>query len=307
MAESSVAYLSSPRALDSLGRDPYWPKWDSPWWHMTALWESGEARRIPREAALMLAASMRRHHLDFFPIKPGELPKGKDPYRNIVCHCALGTIHQVLRDCGTDPDAALPWARGWFLKYQLPDGGWNCDEKAYLKDRPKSSIVSTVPVLEALLDFPSRTPAEDRALDAGAQYMIDHRLFRRAGGGSVIDEAWLKPVFPRFYDYDLLRGLSLLTRWAWLRRRDLPRRAVSEAVELLEKAFPDGKVIPAGPGCAKDDTLAYRGGKWAREPASTFPLREALSRATWPSAALTLHWERARRDLENLGKAGRLA
>lgn len=306
MAEASLAYLSSPRSLESLSRDPYWPKWDSPWWHMTLWWELGEARRIPREAAYAMRESLRRHCLNFFPIKPGELPAGKDPHRNVICHCALGTIHQVLRACGADPDAAMPWARPWFVRYQLPDGGWNCDEKAYLKPKPKSSMVSTLPVLEAVLDSQPWTPEEERLLDKGAQYLIDHRLFRRSGGGAIIDEKWLKPRFPRFYDYDLLRGLSFLTRWAWVRRKNLPRKAIAEAMELMHKNFPNGKVVTSGQGCSDDDTLALHGGKWVREPASTFPLLEKASRTNWPCEALTLKWERVRRDLEALEKAGRL-
>jgi len=30
--EKSRSYLSSSEALQSIERDPYWPKWSSPWW-----------------------------------------------------------------------------------------------------------------------------------------------------------------------------------------------------------------------------------------------------------------------------------
>lgn len=43
----SVRYLDSDAAVRSIEADTYWPKWDSPWWHMLLLWELGEAQRIP--------------------------------------------------------------------------------------------------------------------------------------------------------------------------------------------------------------------------------------------------------------------
>ena len=39
--EHSVAYLDSPQAREALAVDAYWPKWDSPWWHMLLLDEMG--------------------------------------------------------------------------------------------------------------------------------------------------------------------------------------------------------------------------------------------------------------------------
>lgn len=41
------ASLSSASALQSIERDPYWPKWDSPWWHMSLLNEMDLAKEIP--------------------------------------------------------------------------------------------------------------------------------------------------------------------------------------------------------------------------------------------------------------------
>ena len=48
--EKSKAYLASPEALQSIERDPYWPKWHSPWWHMCLLNELNLAQEIPAQA-----------------------------------------------------------------------------------------------------------------------------------------------------------------------------------------------------------------------------------------------------------------
>ena len=53
-------------------------------------------------------------------------------------------MYQVLFACGVDIDGRAPWIRAWFLRYQLPDGGLNCDEKAYAGSGGASSIQSTV-------------------------------------------------------------------------------------------------------------------------------------------------------------------
>ena len=59
--EQSLDYLGSDQAWADIGRDPYWPKWDNAWWHMTLLFELGLAVRIPRRIAERMAASANEH------------------------------------------------------------------------------------------------------------------------------------------------------------------------------------------------------------------------------------------------------
>ena len=93
---SSVEYLGSDAAQRSLDTDAYWPKWNSPWWHMLLLWELGEERRIPERAVSKLVESLSALRVKIFPIHPHEVPDGADPYRDIQCHCAIGNVHQLL-------------------------------------------------------------------------------------------------------------------------------------------------------------------------------------------------------------------
>ena len=69
--------------------------------------------------------------LKIFPIEPGELPPGASPQRDVLCHCALGSMVQILSACGRDVDRELPWIKPWFVRYQMADGGLNCDDTAY--------------------------------------------------------------------------------------------------------------------------------------------------------------------------------
>ena len=154
--EESLRYLGSDRALQSLNADPYWPKWDSPWWHMLLLHEMGLTKQIPESVIERNVAVLDAFPLKIFPVHPEEVPKGIDYARMTLCHCYLGNIYQVLAAWGVDVDARLRWIRPWFLRYQMADGGLTCDNDAYLvKDEVPSSMVGTIAAFEAVL---LRTP-----------------------------------------------------------------------------------------------------------------------------------------------------
>lgn len=274
--EDTLQYLGSEAAMESLDANPYWPKWDGPWWRMMLLFEMGLASRIPRRCVDKLVSKMKSDCLHFFPIRIEELPPGANPYGDIPCHCQLGTLYCLLLACGVDVDTELPWIRPWFVKYQLPDGGLNCDEAVYSRDTPHSSIVSTLPPLEAVLSADEWTPEEERFLDRGAEYLLQRRLFRSLSkGGVVINESWTRLCFPRFYQYDLLRGLRFLARWAERRGRRIPAEAVAEAIGLV-------RPIP-GRRMFEEEPRTRRAPHWeVVYPASTFDLLDRASReAAW--------------------------
>jgi hypothetical protein len=294
----STAYLASAKARESLARDPYWPKWDSPWWHMTLLFELGRADAIPRPAAEDMFAALESKYVRWFPNPREPLPAGKDPSRDALCHCGLGNMLQTLEACGLDVDARAPWMRPWFLRYQLPDGGLNCDEKAYEKGTA-SSIQSTLPALEAVISAPRPlTLAEGEFVDRGAEYLIERRLACRRRDGRPMDEDFLKIGFPRFYDYDVLRGLSFLAAWSRVQKRPVPREAVAPTLSALAARFPDGTIRVEKAGLAAEGSLnPAEGGTWSRGPASSFPLLDAARRVGAASEVLTRRWAEARAAL----------
>lgn len=241
LLNASKTYLSSPEALASIERDPYWPKWDSPWWHMSLLYEMGLAKEIPQATVVKMVGVLKNHYLPIFPIKAEEVPTGTDPVRKIACHCAVGNIYQVLFHAGVDVDKELPWMRPWFMKYQLPDGGLNCDEAVYVKAVPKSSIMTTVACLEAVF-FCRRgdlTDAETEFLNRGASYLVRQKLFRKVSTGEVIDKDWLEIRFPRFYDYDFLRGYYFLAKWSQHSGFSIPDDLTREVVDLVSRQMTD--------------------------------------------------------------------
>lgn len=311
---ATIDYLASSEALASLEADPYWPKWNSPWWRMTLLFEMGLTSKIPRSCVGKMVQKMKSHFLQFFPFREEELPprtdvvrlpSGMSVYRNVACHCALGTMYQVLSEFGVAMDQELPWIRPWFLKYQLPDGGLNCDESAYTRPEPKSSVVSTLPPLEAVLLYTNHgfTPEETRFLNQGAKYLLKRRLFRSLSkNGQIINEDWLKPCFPRFYKHDILRGIRLLVRWAEKMNSPLPSEAIVEAVTLIgQQADTEGRIAPGRLSFSGAKTLKQEtSSSWTSQPAQSFALLDQVSAVGTPSVYLQSEWTKTLKGLAHL-------
>jgi hypothetical protein len=304
----AVDYLDSPDAIKDVERDSYWPKWHSPWWHMLLLHEMGETKRIPKAIVSAFIASLNRMPLKIFPIHDQDMPSGVDPYRQTMCHCQLGNVYQVLAAWGVDLDSELPWIRPWFLRYQMSDGGLNCDNSAYLvKDEVASSMVGTIAAFEAVLLYTPRPwTIEGRAfLDRAARFLIDRKLTQGSPTKHNAAERksalqWRKLCFPRFYMYDVLRGLNALTLWAEKTRQPLPKEAIAEVVRDLQERFSDGKVrCERNAHLGMTTLLPAQNGEWIRsQPATTFPLFVKTGAVNEVSPFLTQQWADVRRRLQ---------
>jgi hypothetical protein len=307
----SVDYLGSDAALASIAIDPYWPKWDSPWWHMLVLHELGEAQQIPARAVTALVDRLDALPLKFFPFSQDEAP-GAELWRDTACHCALGNIYQALAAAGVDVDARLPWIKPWFLRYQMADGGLNCDETAYLvKGECPSSMVGTIAPFEAM-QLGTWTAEQRAFLDRAASCLIERQLMQ---GSSTAHNArerdgaprWLAPCFPRLYFYDVLRGLAALVGWAERSGAAIPRAAIAGVVEHLAAAFPDGAIRVQRHGFEICPTTRNPGQAGAgRQPTSQFELLRAAGEIGAPSPTATRQWTAARRGLLRLFDAGQI-
>lgn len=301
--EESIRYLASNEAMQSLKVNTYWPKWNSPWWHITLLWEMGQGHLIPKQAINLLLQEVKLHCLPHF--FTADFPPGAEPFLDGNCHCGLGTIYQILSSHDIDVDRELPWIRPWFFKYQMPDGGLNCDDAAYHHADQPSSMVGTIGPLEAVLLCTKRpfTKEEQQFLDKGTECILKRGLMRGSHDEEREDEAdWLKPCFPRFYFYDVLRGLSYVLKYAEIRKKLIPLQSIAPALEHLRREFADGKI--------RTRRLSYEGigtyamsaaGEWLRrQHATRFPLLEKVSAVDQVSPYLTASWNEALNRLERL-------
>ncbi len=298
--KSSINYLSSDAAIKTVESDPYWPKWNSPWWHMLLLHEMGETKKIPRLIVEKYIASLNRIPLKIFPIHQHEMSEGVDPWRGSPCHCQLGNVYQVLAAYGIDVDQELPWIRPWFLRYQMADGGLNCDNDAYLvKDETPSSMVGTIAAFEAILLYTPRnwTPEEIEFLEKCAKFLINRKLklgsdTKHNPGERVSAEKWMQLCFPRYYLYDVLRGLNALLIWSDKTKNKISADAIHDVVGSLKTRFPEGQIKIQRQSFEGVGTITENeSGEWIRkQPASFFPLLNIVSKTDDVSPFLTKQW-----------------
>ncbi|GIP22900.1 hypothetical protein [Paenibacillus sp. J22TS3] len=267
--EDSIRLLETTSDFDEGRGEMSRRKWDGPWWHMAALYEMGEVKQIPQSAIVKAKLLLEKQVWRTFIISAEDYPTSKsDKLKMDCCHCELAVFYMILMAYGCDLDKELPWIREWLLKHQLPDGGLNCEPDAYLHSK-KSSIISTLPPLEAILWFTDREFTEQEAhfLDEGARYLIEHQLVCSKQNGNVIDTEWLKPCFPRFFEYDILRGMSFLAEWSRRRNKALPSGLLVQGLERLNR------YVVAG-GLRIGRQVSDPQGPWGGH---TFPLFEAVS------------------------------
>ncbi|MEK4509012.1 hypothetical protein [Paenibacillus sp. FSL K6-2524] len=233
--EESIRFLESTPDLAMENCEDSRRKWNGAWWHMAALYEMGEVKQIPGSAIAKAKKILETQTWPVFIISADDHPTSEtDKIKMDCCHCELAVFYMILMAYGCDLDKELPWIREWFLQHQLSDGGLNCDPDAYTHSN-KSSIVSTLPPLEAILYYTNRafTVQEADFLDQGARYLIEHRLVCSKQSGNIIDTEWLKPCFPRFFEYDILRGMSFLVEWSRRRNKPLPTELLNEGIQQL--------------------------------------------------------------------------
>ena len=113
----------------------------------------------------------------------------------------------------------------------------------------------------------------------------------------------MQPCFPRFYFYDVLRGLNALVFWAEQTGKRLPREAVQPVLDHLQKSYPDGTVRMERVSFAGRDTWQQSvGGAWSdtRTVAKTFPLLNAVSQVGEVSPYLSWQWQATKQRLADL-------
>lgn len=120
------------------------------------------------------------------------------------------------------------------LKWQWPDGGWNCDKKP---GAIHSSFHETWIPLLAMKEYAeaSGSPRVFEAVEKAGEVFLSHHLFKRKADGAVIDEQFTRIAYPAYWHYDILAGLRVMVAVGKITD---PRCAA--ALDLLEsKRLPD--------------------------------------------------------------------
>jgi hypothetical protein len=121
------------------------------------------------------------------------------------------------------------------LKWQWPDGGWNCDKHP---EADTSSFMETLIPLRALALYAGVSgDAKIRiAAERASEVFLKRQLFKRIRDGSVIDRHFVLLSYPPYWHYNILFGLKVMAEAGFISD---PR--CKAALDLLEaKRLPDG-------------------------------------------------------------------
>jgi hypothetical protein len=123
------------------------------------------------------------------------------------------------------------------LKWQWPDGGWNCDGAA---SGYRSSFHESWATAIGLASYHYATGNADAlaAAHRTAELLLEHRLFKSLKTGEPIHPSFVALHWPAYWHYDFLGGLRVLRAVDVGMLRD-PR--ATDALDLLEsKQLGDG-------------------------------------------------------------------
>jgi hypothetical protein len=125
------------------------------------------------------------------------------------------------------------------VRWQWPDGGWNCDRKP---EATRSSFWESLIPLRALSLY-GRERRSEQALEAArraAEVFLRRRLFRRERDGAIMNEQFVKLRYPWYWKYDILFGLKVMAEAGFI--GDARCR---ESLDLLESKRLDDGGFPA--------------------------------------------------------------
>lgn len=259
--------LAGQQADGGFGCHPY-TKWRGAHWRLVSLVALGIS---PGHTHCVAAAMQVLRWLTGKQHRQGILTT-----RGLTRRCASqeGNALGVCCCLGMAEDPRVQLLAESLVKWQWPDGGWNCDRRPQAHH---SSFHESLKPMWGLLEY-HRATGEPEALAAAkrtAELLLEHRLFRATSTGQVIDEEWTRLHWPAYWHYDLLGALDTL--WLMAGAPADPRAA--EALELLEaQRLPDGKWRHTGRRYWRSPDLKGAGTEatdWGsvREPSKRITLR----------------------------------
>lgn len=124
------------------------------------------------------------------------------------------------------------------LRWQWPDGGWNCDKHP---EAIHSSFNETLIPLRALIAYSkiSGDPRILRAVERSAEVFLSRQLFRRIRGQAIMDRNFVLLHYPCYWHYDILFGLKVMVEAGLIgdKRCELALDLL-ESKQLVDGSFP---------------------------------------------------------------------
>jgi len=225
---SRVSTLLSERGID--GKIPYHPyqKWRGAHWILACLsdlgYPAGDKTLIP----------MREQVYDWLFSENHE--KHIKTIEGLVRRCASQESYALfyLLKLGLADNRTHELARR-LIKWQWPDGGWNCDKRPEAR---KSSFVESLIPFRALSLHAKITGDKEskQAARRAVELFLKRELYKKLADGSVIKDSFIKLHYPCYYEYDILFALKVMAETGYI-----GKKRCRAALSLLEsKRLPDG-------------------------------------------------------------------
>ena len=114
------------------------------------------------------------------------------------------------------------------LKWQWPDGGWNCDKNP--EAHTSSFKESLIPLrgLAKYLKFNKHKKAAE-ALNRASELFLQRKLFKKLSSGNIINPEFIKLHYPCYWQYDILFALKVMDEAGFIKDS-----RCNEALDLLE-------------------------------------------------------------------------
>jgi hypothetical protein len=241
----------------------WYKKWAGTTWRLVSAVELG----VPPESASARRAA--NHVLDRLPLVRTEPHRVRDRFR--LHASVIGNPLGVCARLGMARDPRVRRVARSLVRWQWPDGGWNCDSSVAARH---SSFYESLAPLWGLNEYLRATHDDTvrAAVDRAAELFLRHRLFRSCHGDAVMDPRWLRLHYPVYWHYDILQGLRVLQQAGKLGD---PR--TREALDLVESKR------------AEDGTWHAEGRFWRRGPVNA-PNTEVVDwGAEGPNELITLN------------------
>jgi hypothetical protein len=209
-------------------RHPY-TKWTGAHWRLVSLVELGIPKGEPR-AVEQLDPVLR------WLTNPGHL-RGVPVINRRARRCGSqeGNALAVATRLGQTDDPRVHQIAENLVRWQWPDGGWNCDRKP---SASHSSFHESISPMWGLLEYANATghAGARKAAKKTTDFVLRHEVFRSERTGRPMHPSVVVPHWPPYWHYDFLRGLTILAR-----ADALPNRRANAALdELLAQRQPDG-------------------------------------------------------------------
>lgn len=124
------------------------------------------------------------------------------------CASQEGNALYYLIALGLDDDRT-PQLAEWLVKWQWPDGGWNCDRNP---DAVNSSYHESLIPLRALNLYAGRSGDRktQKAADKAVELFLKRRLFKRLRDGKTIKSQFTRLHYPYYWYYNTLYALKVI-------------------------------------------------------------------------------------------------